>query len=49
MHVKVRLETGFGDRLEKIVTIDLVVEDVLPPVSPAHDGCPAVAPRGGGW
>jgi hypothetical protein len=37
MHLKAGLLTSLRKRLEEILTVDVVPEDVLPPVTPAHD------------
>jgi hypothetical protein len=34
---------GFRQRLEEILPIHIIQKNILPPVPPAHDTCPAVA------
>ena len=36
VHLKTGLLTGFRQRLEKVLAIDIIVENVLPPVPAAH-------------
>jgi hypothetical protein len=31
MHLNIRLLTGFGQGFEEVLTIDIIVENVLPP------------------
>ena len=37
MHLEIRLLTGLGQRLEEILAIHLIVEDVLPAIATTHD------------
>ena len=37
MHLESCLLTGLGQRLEKVLPIDVITKDILPPIPTAHD------------
>jgi hypothetical protein len=48
VNLRTRLLAGLGQRLEKVLAIHVIAEDVVL-IGPAHHACPAKAEGDAGW